>query len=82
MRPSDIDVLMILYGLVGRSKRMDIILGNGSGNNRRYNDMTNIVAALDERNHGFTDALLFCECSGRIGCHILGHRKGHSEAST
>ena len=45
-------------------------------------DMANIVAVLDERNLGFTDALLLCVCSERIGRHILGHRKWQSEAKS
>ena len=54
---------MILLGLVGRSEVIEVIMDYGSGNSRRYIDVSNIVCVLNKKKLGFTDAL--------IGLHAL-----------
>ena len=58
VRSTDTDVLVILLGLAGRSRRSNIILDYGSGNNRRYIGVSNIAAILNEKQAGMTEALL------------------------
>ena len=43
---TDTDVLVILIGLAGRSRRCNSILDYGSGNHRRYIAVSNIAAIL------------------------------------
>ena len=52
---SDTDVLIILFGLSGRSEGMTTILDYGSGNHRRY---IAVAAILKEKKHGITGALI------------------------
>ena len=58
VRSTDTDVLVILLGLAGRSRRSNIILDYGSGNHRRYIGVSNIAAILNEKQAGMTEALL------------------------
>lgn len=62
VRASDTDVLIILIGLLGRKlpeerTRSTIIMDCGSGNSRRYIDVSNIVDVLEERKAGLSRAL-------------------------
>ena len=63
VRSTDTDVLIILLGLSGRSEGMNIILDYGSGNHRRYIDVSNLAMVLEEKQPGVTAAL--------IGLHAL-----------
>lgn len=63
VRSSDTDVFIILLGLCGRSTGMNIIMDYGSGNNRRYIDVSNVAALQENKQPGSTEAL--------IGLHAL-----------
>ena len=54
---------MILLGLVGRLEGIEVIMDYGSSNNGRYIDVSHIACVLNEKQSGFTDAL--------IGLHAL-----------
>ena len=58
VRSSDTDVLVILIGLIGRSDCMSLVMDYGSGNHRRYIDVSLIAARLEEKHSGLTDALI------------------------
>ncbi|KAK4318061.1 hypothetical protein Pmani_010908 [Petrolisthes manimaculis] len=63
IRASDTDVLVILIGFLGKINlkertRSTIIMDCGSGNSRRYINVTNIVNVLEERQPGLSRALL------------------------
>ena len=58
VRSTDTDVLVILIGLAGRSRRCNSILDYGSGNHRRYMAVSNIAAILNEKQDGVNEALL------------------------
>ncbi|KAK4309970.1 hypothetical protein Pmani_018437 [Petrolisthes manimaculis] len=63
IRSSDTDVLVILIGFLGKKNlkertRSTIIMDCGSGNSRRYINVTNIVNVLEERQPGLSRALL------------------------
>ena len=57
VRSTDTDVLVILIGIAGRSRRRNRIIDYGSGNHRRYIDVSNIAAILNEKQDGVTEAL-------------------------
>ena len=63
VRSTDTDVLVILTSLVGRSDGMSLIMDFGSGNHRRYINVSHIADRLEEKQPGLTDAL--------IGLHAL-----------
>ena len=69
-------LLFILPRLVGRSERIEVIMEYGSSNNRRYIDVSHIVCVLNEKQPGFTYALIglhaltmcdFTSCFFRMG---------------
>jgi len=55
---TDTDVLIILLGLAGRSEGFNIILNYGSGNQRIYISISELVALLEEKQPGFTEVLI------------------------
>ena len=62
IRASDTDVLIIILGMLGRNKRdgipmKNIIMDCCSGNERRYLNVTTIVATLEEKQAGLAAAL-------------------------
>ena len=62
IRATDTDVLIILIGLLGRQRpeiraRMNIIMDCGMGNSRRYINVSNIAAVLEETRPGLPRAL-------------------------
>ena len=62
IRASDTDVLIIILGMLERNKRdgipmKNIIMDCCSGNERRYLNVTNIAATLEEKQAGFAAAL-------------------------
>lgn len=63
VRSTDTDVLVILLGLVGRSQGLNIVLDFGSGNHRRYINVSTLAVFLEEKQLGLTEAL--------IGLHAL-----------
>ena len=63
VRSTGTDVLVILLGLVGRSEGIEVIMDYGSSNNSRYIDVSHIACVFNEKQPGFTDAL--------IGLHVL-----------
>ena len=63
VRSSNTNVLVILLGLVGRSKNLSIIMDYGHGNHKRYINVSHLAVCLDEKQFGVTDAL--------IGLHAL-----------
>ncbi|CAM1331032.1 Uncharacterised protein g10458 [Pycnogonum litorale] len=58
VRSTDTDVLIILIAIAGRSAAVRLILDYGTGNNRRYIDVTSIAASLEQKKVGLTSALL------------------------
>ena len=58
VRSTDTDVLVILIGLIGRSDYMSLIMDYGSGNHRRYINVSLIAARLEEKHPGLTEALI------------------------
>ena len=63
VRFTDTDVFIILLGLYGRSEGINIIMDYGSGNHRRYIDVTKLADILEKKQTGITEAL--------IGLHAL-----------
>ena len=63
VRSTDTDVFIILLGLSGRSEGINIIMDYGSGNHRRYIDVTKLADILEKKQTGITEAL--------IGLHAL-----------
>ncbi|XP_041362193.1 uncharacterized protein LOC121378189 [Gigantopelta aegis] len=62
VRASDTDVLVILLGMIGRRMKSNmssnwIIMDCGSGNNRRYIDVSCIAAALEAKQDGLAAAM-------------------------
>jgi len=57
------DILIILLGLSGKSKGINIILDYGSDNHRRYGGVSNLAAVLEGKQPGITESL--------IGLHAL-----------
>lgn len=58
VRSSDTDVLVILIGLVGRSDCRSLIMDYGSGNHRRYINVSFIAGRLEEKRCGMSEALI------------------------
>ena len=62
VRASDTDILVILIGKLGKQcpevrSMMKVVMDCGSGNNRRYINITNIVYVLEERKPGLSRAM-------------------------
>ena len=62
VRSSDTDVVVILVGMLGRNimngeTLKQIAMDSGSGNSRRYIDITKIVLALEEKQNGLSAAM-------------------------
>ena len=72
----DLEYLVIILGLVGRSRGSSIILDYGSENHRRYIGVSNIAAILSEKQVQVTEALLGVH--GLPGCDFTScfFRKG------
>ena len=65
VRGSDTDVLVILIGALGQLRpelrsRKNIIMDCGSGNTRRYINVTNISDVLEQRRQGLANAIPGC----------------------
>ena len=58
VRSSDTDVLIILIALVGRMSVKDVIMDFGSGNTRRYIDISGIAENLNKTSPCLPEALL------------------------
>ena len=76
VRSSDTDVLIILLALVGRLALKDVKMDYGSGNTRRYIDVSGIAENLNKTSPCFTDALLGFHAL--TGCYFTSsfNRKG------
>ena len=76
VRSSDTDVLIILLDLVGRSDDLSIIMDYGQANYRRYINVSNLAACLEEKQSGITGALIGLH--SLIGCDFTSSfsRKG------
>lgn len=79
VRSTDTDVLVILLGLCGRRDGIGIIMDYGSGNNRRYIDVSKIAAILEETQPGMTEALIGLH--SLTGCDFTScfYRKGKAK---
>ena len=58
VRSTDTDVLVILIGLAGRIDNISLIMDYGSGNHRRYINISLIATKLEEIHSGLTTALI------------------------
>ena len=71
VRSNDTDVVVILLHLAGNLDETNIILDYGSGNHRRYIDISQLAITLEAKQAGLTKALLtgcdFTSCFFRKG---------------
>ena len=72
VRYTGTDVLVILLGLVGRSEGIEVIMYYGSSNNSRYIDVSHIACVFNEKQPGFTDALIVLHlCANMLWLHLM-----------
>ena len=59
VRSSDTDVVVILISLATRKRDLSIIMEYGTGNSRRFINVSMIVAEMEKKQPGMTDRLTF-----------------------